>query len=68
MTASEMKEIIDDIKASEAIDKAFSFSERYLHKALDIIKTTPSGQAQIYTCEIRKIYWKTKILMILSKK
>ncbi len=33
-TASEMKEIIDAVKNSTAIDQAFAFSERYLHKAL----------------------------------
>ena len=37
-TADEMKEIIEAVKNSAAIDKAFAFSERYLHKALEMIK------------------------------
>jgi heptaprenyl diphosphate synthase len=59
-TASEMKEIIDDIKASEAIDKAFSFSERYLHKALEIIKPLPRGQAKYALQNVAKYIGKRK--------
>lgn len=59
-TASEMKEIIHDIKTSPAIDRAFAFSERYLHKALEVIKPLPRGQAKYALQNVAKYIGKRK--------
>ena len=59
-TADEMKEIIEAVKNSAAIDKAFAFSERYLHKALEIIKPLPRGQAKYALQNVAKYIGKRK--------
>lgn len=62
-----MKEIIDDIKASEAIDKAFSFSERYLHKALEIIKPLLVDRRSM-RCKMSQSILENENFSVLSKK
>ncbi|MDA2384126.1 heptaprenyl diphosphate synthase component II [Bacillus cereus] len=59
-TASEMQEIIDAVKNSTAIDQAFAFSERYLHKALEIIKPLPRGKAKYALQNVAKYIGKRK--------
>jgi len=55
-----MKEIIEAVKNSAAIDKAFAFSERYLHKALEMIKPLPRGQAKYALQNVAKYIGKRK--------
>lgn len=67
-----MKEIIEAVKNSAAIDKAFAFSERYLHKALEMIKPLPRGQAKYALQNVAKyienenfsVFLKNKIISI----
>ena len=56
----EMQEIIDAVKNSTAIDQAFAFSERYLHKALEIIKPLPRGKAKYALQNVAKYIGKRK--------
>lgn len=58
--AAEMKEIIEAIKHSDAIDQAFAFSERYLHKALEVIQPLPRNQAKYALQNIAKYIGKRK--------
>lgn len=59
-SATEMKEIIEAIKNSDAIDQAFAFSERYLHKALEVIQPLPRGQAKYALQNVAKYIGKRK--------
>ena len=65
-TADEMKEIIEAVKNSAAIDKAFAFSERYLHKALEMIKPLPRGQAKYALQNVAK-YIENENFSVFSK-
>lgn len=56
----EMKDIIAAIKNSDAIEKSFIFSERYLQKALEVIKPLPRGQAKTALYNIAKYIGKRK--------
>lgn len=56
----EMKDIIASIKNSDAIEKSFIFSERYLQKALEVIKPLPRGQAKTALYNIAKYIGKRK--------
>ncbi|MCP1123173.1 MULTISPECIES: heptaprenyl diphosphate synthase component II [Bacillus] len=58
--SNEMKEIIEAVKNSNAIDQAFAFSERYLHKALEVIKPLPRGQAKLALHNVAKYIGKRK--------
>lgn len=60
MDAEEMKELIVAITDSDAIERAFHFSERYLQKALDVIKPLPRGQAKTALYNIAKYIGKRK--------
>lgn len=59
-SSDEMKEIIEAVKNSDAIDRAFAFSERYLHKALEVIKPLPRGQAKLALQNVAKYIGKRK--------
>lgn len=56
----EMRDIIALIKNSDAIEKSFIFSERYLQKALEVIKPLPRGQAKTALYNIAKYIGKRK--------
>ena len=56
----EMKDIIALIKNSDAIEKSFILSERYLQKALEVIKPLPRGQAKTALYNIAKYIGKRK--------
>lgn len=58
--SNEMKDIIASIKNSDAIEKSFIFSERYLQKALQVIKPLPRGQAKTALYNIAKYIGKRK--------
>ncbi|MFX3622820.1 MAG: heptaprenyl diphosphate synthase component II [Ectobacillus sp.] len=60
ISAEEMKEIINLIKDSAAIEKSFQLSERYLQKALAVIQPLPRGQAKSALQNVAKYIGKRK--------
>ncbi|WP_043933601.1 heptaprenyl diphosphate synthase component II [Bacillus sp. EB01] len=56
----EMKEIIELIKDSSAIEKSFALSNRYLEKALSILETLPQNKAKKTLYDIAKYIGKRK--------
>lgn len=56
----EMNSIIEMIKASDAIEKSFAFSERYLQKALQVIAPLPKSQAKSALQNVAKYIGKRK--------
>lgn len=56
----EIESILIDIKQSDAIERSFKISERYLQKALDIIQPLPRGQAKMSLHGIAKYIGKRK--------
>lgn len=59
-TRQEIEDILQLIKQSDAIERAFSISERYLQKALDIIQPLPRGQAKMALHGVAKYIGKRK--------
>ncbi|OQM45154.1 heptaprenyl diphosphate synthase component II [Anoxybacillus sp. UARK-01] len=59
-SAGEMKEIIDCIKASGAIEKSYAVSDWYLQKALDILDELPKSKARSTLRNLAKYIGKRK--------
>ncbi|GAJ40211.1 heptaprenyl diphosphate synthase component II [Saccharococcus caldoxylosilyticus] len=53
-TPEEMKEIIALIKQTDAIEKSYELSDRYLHKALRVLETLPNNKARSTLYDIAK--------------
>ncbi|WP_416826738.1 heptaprenyl diphosphate synthase component II [Ectobacillus polymachus] len=60
MSKEEMNKIIELIKESDAIEKSFAFSERYLKKALQVIRPLPKSQAKSALQNVAKYIGKRK--------
>ncbi|WLR43741.1 heptaprenyl diphosphate synthase component II [Bacillus carboniphilus] len=58
--ANEMTNIIKEIRKSPAIDQSFELSNRYLHKALNILDKLPDGEHKIKLEEIANYIGKRK--------
>jgi heptaprenyl diphosphate synthase len=56
----DIQKIIRLIKNSDAIEQSFSFSERYLQKALQVIQPLPRGQAKSALQNVAKYIGKRK--------
>ncbi|TCL53168.1 heptaprenyl diphosphate synthase [Thermolongibacillus altinsuensis] len=59
-TASEMKELIERIKQTDAIEKSYELGERYLQKALSILQSLPRNRAWNALYNIAKYIGKRK--------
>lgn len=59
-TRAEMEALIESIKETDAIERAFSVSEWYLQRALNVIKPLPKGQAKLALHGIAKYIGKRK--------
>ncbi|WP_028400485.1 heptaprenyl diphosphate synthase component II [Ectobacillus panaciterrae] len=60
LSAEEIQNIIHLIKNSDAIEKSFALSERYLQKALQVIQPLPRGQAKSALQNVAKYIGKRK--------
>ncbi|MFD1018488.1 heptaprenyl diphosphate synthase component II [Thalassobacillus hwangdonensis] len=60
VTKDELSSVIEQIKHSDAIDRSFALSERYLQKAYDALETLPSGRTKQTLRGIAKYIGKRK--------